>query len=61
MDFINEMKELKFTHQEIAGLAGLTRETTTRVLNRMEKEGVITVKNRNILIKDRERLKDLCV
>jgi CRP-like cAMP-binding protein len=34
---------VKLTHQQIANYASVTRETVTRVLNRLEKEAVITV------------------
>jgi len=45
---------LKLTHQEIADMAGLTRETVTRVLSRWQKEGLITVsKNKYILLNHR--------
>lgn len=40
---------LRLTHQDIAGMAGLTRESVTRVLDRWKTEGIITVlKNRHI-------------
>jgi CRP/FNR family cyclic AMP-dependent transcriptional regulator len=43
---------LKLTHQEMADMAGLTRETVTRVLGQWRKEGLITVsKNRYILLR----------
>jgi len=39
----------KLTHQEIADMAGLTRETVTRVLNKWQKDGEISIlKNRFI-------------
>lgn len=34
---------VKLTHQEIADMAGLTRETVTRVLNKLRKKGEIVV------------------
>jgi CRP/FNR family cyclic AMP-dependent transcriptional regulator len=34
---------LKLTHQEMADMTGLTRETVTRVLNQWKKEGLISV------------------
>jgi CRP/FNR family transcriptional regulator len=44
---------LKLTHQEMADMAGLTRETVTRVLGQWQKDGLITVaKNRFILLHD---------
>jgi CRP/FNR family transcriptional regulator, cyclic AMP receptor protein len=42
---------LKLTHQEIADMTGLTRESVTRVLDKMQKDGAITVlKNRQICL-----------
>jgi len=61
MDFSEEMKVLKFTHQEIADLAGLTRETTTRTLRHMEKEKVIRIQDRKIKISNLEKLKEMCL
>lgn len=61
VDFKGETENIKLTHQEIADMAGLTRETTTRTLKQMSDENVIETRNRNISIKDMERLKDFCV
>jgi len=42
---------LKLTHQDIADMAGLTRETVTRVLDKWQKDGEITVlKNKLICL-----------
>ena len=42
---------LKLTHQEIADMTGLTRESVTRVLDKLQKEGAITVlKNKQICL-----------
>lgn len=42
---------VKLTHQQIANYASVTRETVTRVLNRLEKEAVIKVLDgKNILL-----------
>jgi len=38
------------THQQLARMAGTTRETVTRVINRLEKEGYIACRGRDILI-----------
>jgi CRP-like cAMP-binding protein len=35
---------IKLTHQNLADMSGLTRETVTRVLNRLEKDGKICIK-----------------
>ena len=43
--------DLKLTHQEIADMTGLTRESVTRVLDKLQKDGEITVlKNRRICL-----------
>ena len=42
--------ERRPTHQELAKMAGTTRETVTRVLNRLEKEGYIHCEGRRILV-----------
>ena len=42
--------EKRPTHQELAKMAGTTRETVTRVLSRLEKEGYIRCKGRQILV-----------
>jgi CRP/FNR family transcriptional regulator len=42
---------IKLTHQQIANYASVTRETVTRVLNRLEKEAVIQIlEGKNILL-----------
>jgi len=42
---------VKLTHQQIANYASVTRETVTRVLNRLEKESVIQIlAGKNILL-----------
>ncbi|HAU31958.1 MAG: Cyclic nucleotide-binding:Bacterial regulatory protein, Crp [Desulfotomaculum sp. 46_296] len=44
--------ELKFTHQELASLAGTSRETVTRSLLKMRKEGLLELKDRYLIIKN---------
>ncbi len=39
---------IKLTHQDIAEMAGLTRETVTRVIDKWQKDGEIILKNRLI-------------
>jgi CRP/FNR family transcriptional regulator len=39
---------IKFTHQNIADMIGLTRETVTRVLDKWQKDGEITINNKLI-------------
>ena len=46
-----DILDLKLTHSQIANYASVTRETVTRVLNRLEKEAVIQVLDgKNILL-----------
>jgi len=40
----------KITHQQLANMSGTTRETVTRVLKRLEGQGYITMRGRQILI-----------
>ncbi len=39
---------IKLTHQEIADMTGMTRETVTRVIDKWQKDGEINIKNRFI-------------
>jgi len=41
---------IHLTHQEIAEMAGLSRETTTRLLNEMEKDGLLNMEKHHITI-----------
>ncbi len=41
---------IQLTHQELADLAGLSRETTTRLLNVLQDEGVVRLRSRQIVI-----------
>ena len=43
--------EHKITHQQLANMSGTTRETVTRVLKRLESQGYITIRERQILIR----------
>jgi CRP-like cAMP-binding protein len=42
---------LKLSHQEVADLTGLTRETTTQQVKKLEKEGIITQKRGTWIVK----------
>ncbi len=48
--------EVRLTHQELADLAGLARETTTKLLNEFVKDEAILLKDREIEIIDKEKL-----
>lgn len=51
--------QLRLTHEILASLAGTTRETTTMILNRFQKLGMIHKSKGNIFIKDLQSLKTL--
>lgn len=44
------------THQEIASITGVQRQTVTRILGKFTARGALAVRYRNILIRDRELL-----
>jgi CRP/FNR family transcriptional regulator len=46
------VRGFRITHLEIASLVGSTRETTTCVLRKLGKEGLIEVKNRRVIVLD---------
>ncbi len=48
---------LALTHQELASLVGVSRETFTRVIARFQKAGLIRIQNRRIVIVNPDRLK----
>ena len=49
---------VKLTHQQLANYASVTRETVTRILNRLEKEEVIQIlESKNILLTKKFYLK----
>jgi len=49
---------LPFTHSDIASLAGLTRETTSLEMEKLEKGGLIIKENRLIFVKDIQKLQE---
>ena len=48
---------ISLTHQELADLAGLSRETATRLLNSLEKEGAVSLKSRQVVLTSLEALR----
>ena len=50
--------QLHLTHQELADLTGISRETATRVLNNLQNQGAMKVETRRFLILDPEKLID---
>ena len=52
--------DLKITHQELAELVGTSRETVTRTLARLQKDGILHLENRRIiLLKPKELMPSL--
>lgn len=49
---------LPLTHQDIANLAGLTRETTSLEMEKLVSKGLIDNRHKSIIIRDYERLED---
>lgn len=50
--------KLPLTHQELADLSGLTRETVSLAIEKLEKKKIISYKKRTLLINDLEALND---
>jgi CRP/FNR family transcriptional regulator, cyclic AMP receptor protein len=50
---------IRLTHQDIASLAGTSRETVTRALKSLESEGVIATRPKEVIITDPEGLEEI--
>jgi len=50
---------VRLTHQELANMAGTSRETVTRALKALEEEAVIETRPKEILMVDREGLEEI--
>lgn len=48
----------RLTHSDIAALAGVVRETVTKIYNDLQDRGIITFEKRHLIIRDVERLKN---
>lgn len=47
---------INLTHQELADLAGISRETTTRLLNGLEEEGAVKLSSRQVILANQQLL-----
>lgn len=47
---------LRLTHSELANLVGVTRETVTKVLDELQKDSLIQIKNKQLWLMDMEKL-----
>lgn len=50
---------IRLTHQELASLAGTSRETVTRALKALETEGVIHTRPKEVLLSDPDGLEEI--
>lgn len=55
----DQQQEISYTHEEMASLLGLSRVTVTKVLNEFEKEKMILLQYKTIVIKDKNKLYSL--
>lgn len=53
--------QLPLTHQSIADLAGLTRESTSIEMKKLERKGLISSKNKLIKLLDPEKMRNMCL
>ena len=57
---VEEQRALvRLTHQELANLAGTSRETVTRALKALEAEGVIETRPKEVFITDPQGLEEI--
>lgn len=54
------MIEMKLTKQDIAEMVGTTVETSIRTMSKFKKNGILSDKEGRIIIKDIDKLKNLC-
>jgi len=59
IDLDEERALVRLTHQELANLAGTSRETVTRALKALEGEGVIQTRPKEVYITDPEGLEEI--
>lgn len=46
------------TNRDISGLIGSTEETVSRIMSRLKKEGIVAVKDKQLVIQDSDKLRD---
>ena len=59
VDLDRDRALVRLTHQELANLAGTSRETVTRALKALEGEGVIETRPKEVFITDPEGLEEI--
>jgi CRP/FNR family transcriptional regulator len=50
---------MSLTHEELANMAGTSRETVTRIISRLKKEKLIDVKGSSFIILATEKLEHI--
>jgi CRP/FNR family transcriptional regulator, cyclic AMP receptor protein len=53
--------DLPYTHKEIAGMLGTSRETVTRTLTELKEEGYLSLAKNRIAVSNLERIRDLAL
>ncbi len=56
----NGKKTVAFTHEEIAGVVGVSRVTVSKILNEFKRKGYLVTDYGKIIILDTEKLKEIC-
>lgn len=51
--------ELQLTHKDIANMLGVTRETMTRLISKMKKDGIIDIEDKKIIVLNQKKLKEI--
>lgn len=54
-----EIRIPRISHQDLAGMIGVARETVTIILGQLRADGLIQIDNREIVIRQRDRLAEL--
>lgn len=54
-----ESPRIRFSHEELASLVGLTRPTVTHLLNEFQEEGLIDIAHRSLTLQDETGLKKI--
>jgi len=50
--------DIALTHQELANMLGVTRETASRIMSKLKKDAIVNVENKKITILDMEKFKN---
>ena len=53
---VGPMLDVRLTHQDLANMIASTREAVSKVMSEFQREGIIEVQNRRIVIRDRDAL-----